>query len=533
MDSLHKKHIDTLVKYGILIPFDQRLKLYHGRARSSSEKGDWKVKPMFKNGGNSTGNYNVYSISTLSTADYQTASDFARERVFRNATPEVHRIVTDDKEAMIFDYEYDLSKLKKEDKDEVMEAFKGLVDYKMSTLTPIPFEYRRTGGIIFESLKQKRIESNTSLLSEEDIDDVYKNLANTEVHSYESPITRDIVHEIASSMNTKVLFKYYPDKLIQKYALEPKSENRNNMMVNNIKYPINMNYIASVLSNSHIVGVRADIDSATLDRVITGYYIFDLDKVNTEKAMGEKYQDIFNSYNEISKLFSSFKLDKKLLETLHQSPEYIMENIAYNSIFENYYRTHDGNWEGFTIGQHTETVLRAFDDTYTDIPVEIQDILKLAIITHDMDKGVSRQNGLRGYEFQNQSANKFYDILKVPKQLQTILKFMISESQIYTSQYFINQNPKGMDSLQKRCTEVLKEITKKPSSDMIRGFMNMCIMLQTCDGGAYTRYGITRDENTNCYYRNGNDRFTQTFKKPPDLASRKLVLKVDNPLDKK
>lgn len=533
MDSLHKKHIDTLVKYGILIPFDKKLKLYHGRARATTEKGEWKVKPMFKNGGNSTGNYNVYSISTLSTADYQTAKDFAEGRAFRNATPEVHRIVTDDKDAMIFDYEYDLSKLPKEDKEEVMQAFKGLVDYKMTSLTPITFEYRRTGGIIFETLKQKRIENNTSLLTEKDIDDVYKKLANTEVHSYESPITRAIVYELASSMNTQVLFRFYPDKLIKKYALESKEENRNNMIINNIKYPLNMNYIASVLSNSHIVGVKAYIDSATLDRVITGYYIFDLDKVNTEKAIGDKHQDIFNCYHEISKLFNSFKLDKNLIETLHQSPEYIMDNIAYNSIFEKHYRTHDGNWEGFTIGQHTETVLRAFDDTYKDIPIEIQDILKLAIITHDMDKGISRQNGQRGYEFQNHSANKFYDILKVPKQLQNVLKFMISESQIYTSQYFINQEQKGMKSLQKRCTEVLKEITKKPSPDMIRGFMNMCIMLQTCDGGAYTRYGITRDETTNCYYRNGNDRFTQTFKEPTDLSSRKLVLKVDNPLDKK
>lgn len=532
MDSLHKKHIDTLVKYGILIPFDQKLKLYHGRAKNISEQTEWKVSPIFKNSNNLTGNYNIYSISTLSTADFQTASDFAKKRATKNAIPEIHRIVTDDKDAMIYNQQFDFSNLSDKEKEEVMQAFEGLVDYKMTVLTPITFEYRRTGNIIFEALKQKRIENGSNLLTENDIENVYKKLANTEIHDYESPITYSIVYELASSINTNILFKYYPSELVHRYALENKDEIRNYISLNNINYPLNMNYIASVLSNSHIVGIKAKVNSLTLNKDITGFYIFDVDKVNTKKTMEEKYQDLFHNYHKISKLFNSFNLDKKLIEILHQDPEYIMNNLAYNSMFEKNYKTHDGNWEGFTIGQHTETVLRAFDDSYKNIPTEIKDIVKLAILTHDMDKGISRQKGLMGYEYQNQSANQFYDAINIPKKLQTILKFMISESQIYTSQYFIKQDKEGIVNLKKRCTEILNSLVHKPSSDMINGLMNMCIMLQTCDSGAYTRYGITRDEKTNCFYRNGNDRFTQTFKNPPDIASRKLILKVDNPLDK-
>ena len=40
---------------------------------------------------------------------------------------------------------------------------------------------------------------------------------------------------------------------------------------------------------------------------------------------------------------------------------------------------------------------------------------------------------------------------------------------------------------------------------------NVCRILQTCDSLSYTRIGVTRDLETNLYYYNANDNFTQNF----------------------
>ena len=59
---------------------------------------------------------------------------------------------------------------------------------------------------------------------------------------------------------------------------------------------------------------------------------------------------------------------------------------------------------------------------------------------------------------------------------------------------------------------------------MISALYTISIIIQTCDSGAYTRYGITRDEKDNFKYYNGNDRFTKSMKLPTDLRGKKQRL---------
>ena len=74
-----------------------------------------------------------------------------------------------------------------------------------------------------------------------------------------------------------------------------------------------------------------------------------------------------------------------------------------------------------------------------------------------------------------------------------------------------------------RCSQELKKVLgRELTKDEIRGLIGICKTVLTCDGGAYTRYAVTRDKKGGYYYRNGNDRFTKSFENPADIRNREV-----------
>ena len=82
--KLKKDSIDILVKLGQLIPFDDKLTLYHGRAKSYYESEEWRVKSDFNNAGNNTGNRNIQDIPVLYAGDKVDVSHFNVGYVLEN-----------------------------------------------------------------------------------------------------------------------------------------------------------------------------------------------------------------------------------------------------------------------------------------------------------------------------------------------------------------------------------------------------------------------------------------------------------------
>ena len=103
---------------------------------------------------------------------------------------------------------------------------------------------------------------------------------------------------------------------------------------------------------------------------------------------------------------------------------------GYREIFE----ADAGNWEGYKLAEHTETVLRLFDDNYADkMPAATLPIMRMALLVHDVGKPVAVKN----HEKEHQAAyNQVYaeDFMRkngVDEKNQKLILAMIGEGSIY------------------------------------------------------------------------------------------------------
>jgi len=107
--------------------------------------------------------------------------------------------------------------------------------------------------------------------------------------------------------------------------------------------------------------------------------------------------------------------------------------------------------------------------------------------------------------------------------MQQLLLYIIGDSQAFTTSYYVEKNAKAIEELRNNMAKTLKIALNRDLSDgEISGLVDICKILQTCDSGAYTRYGVTRKEGTKFYYYNGNDRFTKGFDLPQGLNKKSL-----------
>ena len=532
MNDIEKKKqeaIDLLVKLGLLIPV-KNVKLYHGRRKGPDETSEWKVNPKFNNSDNNTGNSNVNAIPTLSTGEYELAEEFAQERWIdygRNGTPEVHRIIAGDND-LIFNDLFDYSKLTMKERLEVRDALRTLTSTNLSKVVPVDYEYKDVATIVFGELKlYKATKMKSKYFSDVDIENVANSLKKRD-----SRIDIEIVKYIASAMNTRELFKSDPGKALSRFVFG-KGNKRQYFTAEEegvkVEYPINMDYIASLVSDIGIVGVKTEARSVTVGRVIEGWYMFDLYHIETHKQHGDKVRQIMDDYLGISLLLNEFNLEENdvLPPLTTASPEEIMDKLNSNPEFGHLFRAPAKVWEEFSVGEHTETVLRIFDDNFAnEMPSDLIPIMKLAIICHDIGKGMPAQPGETTMKRNLNYSHKFLEQFNLPRDVEIIIRFIMGPSQVYTSRYYIDKDKSAEHDLYVKCAELLTRLYGiSPTDEQIKGLMGMCVMLQTCDSGAYTRYGITRDKETGVYYRNGNDRFTESFEKPADIGKKRLRLK--------
>ena len=110
VDANRGEAFKTLVDCGMFIPFNS-VDHFHGRTNQNNES--WSVDPHFNNSGNSTGNRNIQAVTALSTGDYTIATDFANARSKRSGgIPEVHKIVSTDEDALMFNFAFDIKNAK-------------------------------------------------------------------------------------------------------------------------------------------------------------------------------------------------------------------------------------------------------------------------------------------------------------------------------------------------------------------------------------------------------------------------------------
>ena len=93
---------------------------------------------------------------------------------------------------------------------------------------------------------------------------------------------------------------------------------------------------------------------------------------------------------------------------LYIKPREIIELAKQTQGFRDVFESDAGNWEGFKLSEHTETVLRLFDDNYADImPASTLPIIRLALLVHDIGKPEAIKMGDKANQKQyNNQQNK-------------------------------------------------------------------------------------------------------------------------------
>ena len=520
---------EKMESIGLFIPMG-KLELYHGRD-PNEDKEEWSVRSDFSNSDNNTGNWNVNAIDALNTGDFVTARDFAVERTlhklrersgldpFQFSTKreeyrrqirageipiEIHRIISSDPNAIIISSEYS-----KSEQERISQAIIPLLPEILEG-SPVDFKYRDTVPLFLETINEDFNLKNKGYVSQEEIPQILEKLK-LRIQQSNNPqafIDEDFVKQVAGSINSRFLLRFTPVSLIHKFAIS-KSDTFKAAFSSETgdiirQLPINRDFIARFLKSNHIVGLKIRVDSATLGRNISNTILFDLTKVNTVEKIKQKeqtFEKVFGEFSqEMNKSLESSKshpLVKLLSENYYASPEEIIEEAKKVTGFENHFDKDAGNWEKFTLGEHTETVLRMFDETYADVlPAKLLPIMRLIILTHDLGKPEAAQEGKKNEQkgFNLKEGSRFLNELGIENNLKELILGIIGQGQEITSDVFVKKNKKS-NELRQYSRELLDKI-KKVGSGSLEGeemaIYFMSFMLQNSDSAAYTDYAVTK-----------------------------------------
>lgn len=226
----------------------------------------------------------------------------------------------------------------------------------------------------------------------------------------------------------------------------------------------------------------------------------------------------------LAKLVSS----KKILDSFSHSPKDVMEYALSHTRDElkNDFASQIGLWEGFTLAEHTESVMTFFEENFVDTLAcskNTRAIMNLIIFCHDIGKAEEKQREARGhivspiekFELYNIKTLKFFEDLKLDSQKSAQLAFFITnitqKLELATTSYYIRDNDYALEILDNFAKIFLKENNFDCSTQNIDALSTIARVLQTCDSGAYTIYGKTRDVITNLYHPNLNKEWTKGF----------------------
>lgn len=533
-DAEKYRALETLKDLGVLIPLSG-LETYHGRAGHPDEEGSWEIDPHFKNGGDDSGNANVNRRPTLYAGREDVARDFAQARVQQKShalevgTPEfeaeVHAIELHDTDAVVFNHNFNRENLSQAQLSEYYAALEKLL-LPLTEGSPLAFEDRGAWDRLaqfVQSLGARKIISDND----------------TEWLIAASGMNEETVLQIVGGINAQQLAKSNPGYLVNRLVGSAEDLSHGRVQVDGewVGAPLNLEYVQKYLHEAHIVGVQQPVYSATLDRYLDIVSFFDLDETKTADMREREREQSWYSYGGLADKFEGMigreareanPLMSRLTDA-HARPEQLMHDARKVPGYEEVFRGKAGVWEGFTLGEHTETVLRNFEETYADmIPVGLLAPMRLAIMTHDIGKNeaVARLDKFEQSKANTAQAVDFLQKLGVDARHQNVIISMIALGSDLA--YLIDV--KGVGGNAKKGMFQLAQGTmreflgREPSQEEMRAFVVMCQVLQRCDGGAYTSMAVTRPEDGGSRYRN-SPTFNRSFAQPADLGRRKVHLR--------
>ncbi len=438
---------------------------------------------------------------------------------------EVHEIVTADTDATVLDFSFDESKLDDEAKAKYKQALRALV-IPITEGSPVSWDSRDEVSP-FIAVMQK---AKKHIVLQSDVGDL----------AAEAGVGEQVALQLASAYNTRQIALQKPSYLISQLIKHSKDIVTDSLEIDGERQelPINLEYVQRYLREAHIVGVKQSISSATLNRGVTSVSFFDLEKTITAKGLEAERQATWQRLGSVATSLGEVMRPEvvqeqsllRLLEDVHAKPDKLVEAAKLVDGYEEIFNGDAGNWEGFTLAEHTETVLRNFDESFAEnLPVELLAPMRLAILSHDVGKPIASARGEkhRQKEYNVAQADDFLGKLGVDERLKGLLLAVIGDGEELAFQIEVRGAGEPAEAAMKElATSTLQKFygSKSVTDEQINGFAEMCKMLQVCDGGAYTSMAITRREGGKGRHRNAPS-FNASFAQPVGFGKRTIRLR--------
>jgi hypothetical protein len=451
-------------------------------------------------------------------------SDFKKQYKDKIRT-EVHEIVTADTDASVIDYSFDETKLDDEAQKRYKEALKALA-IPITEGSPVSFNDRDTVELFIAAL----LRANKRILSSSDIAEL----------AADANVDERIVLQLASAYNSRVIALSHPVRLVRDLLNSTTDIFVDNLVVNDeqMEIPVNLEYTQRYLREAHIVGVKQQVYSATIHRNITSVSFLDLEKTITKKGLEVERKDTWQRLGSIATALGQFDKTEvsprqpllHLLTDAHAKPDKLVAAAKKTEGYDVIFDEDVGNWEGFTLAEYTETVLRNFDESFAEIlPVELLASMRLAILAHALGKPIaaSLNEKHKTKEYNVAQANDFLGKLGVDDRLKSLLLAVIGEGEELAFQIEIKEaGESAATAMREVAIKTLKQFydSETVTEEQITGFIEMCKMLQVCDGGAYTSMAITRKNGAKGRYRNAPS-FNDSFARPLGFGKRTIRLR--------
>ncbi|HMS93585.1 MAG TPA: hypothetical protein PKD28_04305 [Candidatus Saccharibacteria bacterium] len=514
-DAEKYKAIETLTELGLFVPL-RYVEAWHGRAGDGT---DWAIDPRMRNGYGQNDNDNVNQRSTIYAGMKDVAKQFAdiraRQKGRDDFQAEMHRIVSEDTDAVVIDATFSEQDLDDKERYQYHDALRALSP-GLSKGAPPSFAAGQQ-GVVEAYYADRRTQGGSQV----DINQMAVRTGQDELELGRLAGAERARHVIATMSPVgaaKAMLRYRAAS-----DIEPGID---------AGY---VEYIESWFKNAHVVGLSQKVTSATLGRSITMATFFDLMNVQAEGAIAKRRERRARSLGGAGLLMRDSTKESynrhahpvmKALANAYVSPHALIDEADKTRGFQGRFDRPSGVWEGFTLGQHTETVLRNFDETYADsVPVNLLLPMRLAMLVHDIGKPVAHAEGNKSQQvvYNKRDARRFMTEVGVDDPLQTVVLGVMGKGCDLALQMDVRKHPQAGPDLMAFAKETLARAygPDRVDDDSVRGFVTMCRMFRICDGGAYTDMAVTRKPN-GAYYRNAPS-FNAGFHPPAGLGGRSIA----------
>ena len=537
---------EKLTRLGLLTKM-RDIELFHGRAADGTK--DWHVRADFNNAGNNTGNRNINRVPALSTSTYDVAQKFANARARRaGAQTEIHQLTSRNPDARIIDTRFKWDNLSKLQQDEAMQAIRQTLP-SVAEGIDLSFEDRKAGlgtRILEKDFCSDGVFGDFTRL--DDIGSIAKRLG----------VSSRMVEQVGGARNTRLMLQNYPKSMVRR-IINAYSDNLDHISVRfagvdkDVSVPINREYIGNWLKGMDVVGARMSVNSATLHETIDNYLMFELDDVDTkerieqerekrQRRMGQTALRIAERMNPNranaprnnapeTAMPRSSEIMNLINGDLYAQPHDIVEAAKRTPGYKDIFEASAGVWEGFSVQQHTETALQVFEDNYADkLPAKLLPMMRLALVTHDIGKGVavaSEGDKKNQRAYNAEYAQKFLLKNGVDFKICELVLSMIGDGLDHTTNCVVRKSPNSSKAFHFYCKQTLGSfLERQPDNAEVTGFAQMMLALQTCDSASYTDMAITRPKYGNYKHKNSPS-FNNSFTPKAGFSKRKLALKQD------